>query len=98
MIVAWRSPITGGGEHEGCIWLEKLLQWQTSVQWSLDKGSTTLKSGTLWPGRSAAATSRCRVSLVHKGEVLYFIVDSANFEDCYCATPVDLRVSITQVR
>jgi hypothetical protein len=96
VIVAWRSPITGVVNMKGAFGWRNFFM-ANEVQWSLDKGSTTLKSGTLWGAQPRGNLTLSGLT-VNKGEVLYFIVDSANFEDCYCATPVDLRVSITQVR
>jgi hypothetical protein len=96
VIVAWHSPITGVVDMQGNFgWRNTFMA--NEVNWSLDKGSTTLKSGLLWGAQPRGSLNLSGLA-IHKGDVLYFIVDNFNFEDCFCALPVDLRVSIMQVQ
>jgi len=95
-IVAWHSPITGVVDMQGNFgWRNFFIS--DAVLWSLDKGSTTLKSGMLWGPQPRGSLTLSGLA-VKTGEVLYFIVDFPNSELCYCAEPVDLRVSILQVQ
>jgi hypothetical protein len=96
VIVAWRSPIGGVVNLKGAFgWRNEYNA--DNVLWYLDKGATTVKSGDLspWQPRGSLNLSGLKVQ---KGEVLYFIIDDPNYEDCYCAKPVDLRVTITRVQ
>jgi hypothetical protein len=96
VIVAWRSPISGTVNLQGNFGWRNFFM-ANEVNWYLDKGSTTLKSGLLWGAQPRGNFTLSGLS-IQKGEVLYFIVDDFNFEDCFCAEPVDLRATITQVQ
>jgi hypothetical protein len=96
VIVAWRSPITGSVNLKGAFgWRNFFIS--DVVLWSLDKGNTTLKSGMLWGAQPRGDLTLSGLP-VKTGEVLYFIVDFPNYESCYCAEPVDLRVAVTQAQ
>jgi len=94
-IVAWRSPFTGTARITGEFGWRNFFK-ATEANWFLDKGSTTLQSGRLFGGGFKGPVNVGRMP-IRQGEVLYFIVDDFNFEDCFCANPVDFRVAITQV-
>jgi hypothetical protein len=94
VIVAWRSPISGTVNLQGAFGWRNFFM-ANEVNWSLDKGSTTLKSGLLWGAQPRGNFTLSGLS-IKQGEVPYFI-DNFNFEDCFCAEPVDLRATITQV-
>jgi hypothetical protein len=95
-MVAWRSPITGAVMINGEFGWRNFFN-AVAVTWTVDKGSSTLKSGTLYGGGFKGPVHIGRLP-VSKGDVLYFIVDNYNDESCYCAMPVDFRVAITQVQ
>jgi hypothetical protein len=67
------------------------------VNWSLDKGSHTLRSGLLW-GPEPNGLIRFSRLPVAKGDVLYFIADYANEELGFNPLVVDLSVTISQVQ
>jgi len=96
VIVAWHSPITGVVDLQGNFGWRNFFM-AVEVNWSLDKGNTTLKSGMVW-GAQPRGSLKLSGLAIKKGEVLYFIVDDFNPEDCFSAEPVDLRVSIRQVQ
>src|SRR5207248_2733370 len=94
-IVAWRSPFTGAVQINGEFGWRNFFN-SVEVAWSLDKGSSTLRSGSLYGGGFKAPVHIGRLP-VSKGDVLYFIVDDYNDEICYFANPVVFRVAITQL-
>jgi hypothetical protein len=70
VVVAWRSPVDGFVNVTGTF---TVLQPGTNgVIWSVDKGSTTLKSALLLSG---SASFSLRKVQVNKDDVLYFTVD-----------------------
>jgi hypothetical protein len=95
-IVAWQSPITGVVKVAGAFGWRNTFQ-ATEVNWFLDKGKETLKSGLLFGGQVEGSLSLPEVA-VTKGDVLYLIVDDFNFEECFCANAVDFHARITQLR
>jgi hypothetical protein len=95
-MVAWRSPITGFVTVNGIFGWRNLYK-ADEVDWFVDKGNQTLKSGVLWGSQPRGLAKLSRLAIT-QGEVLYFIVDDINFDSNYSANPVDLRLSITQVQ
>jgi hypothetical protein len=94
-IVAWRSPITGVVKVAGAFGWRNLRA--TEANWFLEKGKDILRSGLLFGGQPEGSLSVPEVA-VTKGDVLYFIVNDFNFEECFCANPVDFHAKITQLR
>ena len=69
-VVAWRSPVDGFVNVTGTF---TVLQSGTNgVIWSVDKGSTTLKSARLLSGSVSFSLRKVQVN---KDDVLYFTVD-----------------------
>ncbi|HZQ66996.1 MAG TPA: hypothetical protein VFA68_00645 [Terriglobales bacterium] len=94
-IVAWRSPFAGAIQIDGEFGWRNFFN-SVAAAWNVDKGSSTLRSGSLYGGGFKGPVHIGRLP-VSTGDVLYFIVDNSNDESCYCAMPVDFRVAITQV-
>jgi hypothetical protein len=86
-IVAWQSPVNGNVNVVGTY--THLESQTTGVIWSVDQGSTTLKSGELFTGSASFSLPRVRVK---KGDVLYFTVDpDGNFN--FDTTGLELTIS-----
>jgi hypothetical protein len=86
-IVAWQSPVNGNVKVVGTY--THLESQTTGVIWSVDQGSTTLKSGELFTGSASFNLSRVRVK---KGDVLYFTLDpDGNFN--FDTTGLELTIT-----
>jgi hypothetical protein len=95
-IVAWQSPVRGVVKVSArFMW--RVLPVGDTVNWSLDKGSQTLRSGMLWGPEPNGVVRLSRLP-VAKGDVLYFIADYDNSQLGFDPLVVDLRVTITQVQ
>ena len=89
-IVAWQSPVKGNVKVVGTY--THLESCVTGVIWSVDQGSTTLKSGELFTGSASFNLSRVRVK---RGDVLYFTVDPDGNFNCD-TTGLELTISRSQ--
>ena len=89
-IVAWQSPVNGNVKVVGTY--THLESCVTGVIWSVDQGSTTLKSGELFTGSASFNLSRVRVK---RGDALYFTVDPDGNFNCD-TTGLELTISRSQ--
>jgi hypothetical protein len=76
-IVAWQSPVDSNVKIVGTY--TQLESCANGVIWSVDKGSTTLKSGELVTGSASFNLPAVRVE---RGDVLYFTLDPDGNFNC----------------
>jgi hypothetical protein len=97
-IVAWQSPLTGFVKVSGQVtWRSPKV---TAVDWFFDKGKETLRAGHVGCCNESRQLIRFSRVRVHKGDVLYFILDGLQpmqDGDGPGANPVDLKLVISQV-
>jgi hypothetical protein len=87
VIVTWRSPVNGFVKVTGKY--TALASCANGVIWSVDKGSTTLKSGVLIGG---SVTFDLRKVQINEDDVLYFTLDpDGNFNCDETALQVTIR-------
>jgi hypothetical protein len=92
-IIGWKSPITGLVNIAG-FFSDLDPNCGNGIIWSVDKGSSTLTTGTIANGGPAQTFSLTGIS-VSAGQVLYFVVDP-NSGDYFCdSTGVDVTISKT---
>lgn len=90
VVIGWKSPITGVVNVAG-FFSDLDPNCGNGVIWSVDKGSSTLTTGTIPNGGPAQTFSLTGVS-VSAGQVLYFVVDPNG--DYFCdSTGVDVTIS-----
>lgn len=93
-VIGWRSPINGVVNIYGDMHLPP-ASFCTSghgINWSIDKGATSLVTGSLVLGGTGAFTLTTRVM---RGQSLYFVVDPGFDTDCDL-TFLDLTIAQTQ--
>lgn len=78
VILSWKSPISGRVDV-----LARISDFNSScgdgIDWYLDKGSSTVKSGTI---NGNGQTFLAQKILVSQGQSLYFIIDKRNDNEC----------------
>lgn len=89
-IVGWRSPISGKIDVEGSF-IDFDGSCGNGVQWFINEGNTTLRSGALVNG-GKGGFHLANVK-VHQGEALYFIVDPDNGESGCDTTGLHLTIT-----
>jgi hypothetical protein len=96
--VGWRSPINGHVSVAGGV-VDGQPQCGDGIDWSIDRGATTLTGGTIPNGgaQAFAAGSSGAAALsdvaVRKGDVLYFLVGPGANRDHACdSTTLDISI------